>query len=176
MVFHSINIGELRTTHDSPIHSGSRRHREKWWDHQDRNSFCLDPPLFSSVSATVDGVPFSPTSTLAKYVPLSDFQLDVRQEMSSLYFCVLVVVIQADIVLRGYYGWNSRRAIQVLDRVFPKVWFYFPVVELYGVVVRCDLCIIYLFIFCILMFALSVTSIFVDMLFVLTDLGCCYTA
>ncbi|KAG9160759.1 hypothetical protein Leryth_008596 [Lithospermum erythrorhizon] len=27
---------------------------------------------------------------------------------------------KADIVLRGYYGWNSRRAIQVLDEVFPK--------------------------------------------------------
>ncbi|XP_047339821.1 GDSL esterase/lipase CPRD49-like [Impatiens glandulifera] len=26
----------------------------------------------------------------------------------------------ADIVLRGYSGWNSRRAIQVLDQVFPK--------------------------------------------------------
>ncbi|KAI8540099.1 hypothetical protein RHMOL_Rhmol09G0235700 [Rhododendron molle] len=28
---------------------------------------------------------------------------------------------KADIVLRGYYGWNSRRALQVLDEVFPKV-------------------------------------------------------
>ncbi|KAK9063372.1 hypothetical protein SSX86_017242 [Deinandra increscens subsp. villosa] len=27
---------------------------------------------------------------------------------------------KADIVLRGYYGWNSRRAIQVLDKIFPK--------------------------------------------------------
>ncbi|KAL4381642.1 hypothetical protein HN51_005224 [Arachis hypogaea] len=27
---------------------------------------------------------------------------------------------QADIVLRGYAGWNSRRALQVLDQVFPK--------------------------------------------------------
>ncbi|XP_031115317.1 GDSL esterase/lipase CPRD49 [Ipomoea triloba] len=27
---------------------------------------------------------------------------------------------KADIVLRGYYGWNSRRAVQVLDKVFPK--------------------------------------------------------
>lgn len=27
---------------------------------------------------------------------------------------------KADIVLRGYYGWNSRRALQVLDQVFPK--------------------------------------------------------
>lgn len=27
---------------------------------------------------------------------------------------------KADIVLRGYAGWNSRRALQVLDRVFPK--------------------------------------------------------
>ncbi|GAA0140927.1 hypothetical protein Leryth_007429 [Lithospermum erythrorhizon] len=27
---------------------------------------------------------------------------------------------KADIVLRGYYGWNSRRAIQILDQVFPK--------------------------------------------------------
>ncbi|EXB58999.1 GDSL esterase/lipase CPRD49 [Morus notabilis] len=26
----------------------------------------------------------------------------------------------ADIVLRGYSGWNSRRALQVLDQVFPK--------------------------------------------------------
>ncbi|KAJ6968893.1 GDSL esterase/lipase CPRD49-like isoform X1 [Populus alba x Populus x berolinensis] len=28
--------------------------------------------------------------------------------------------VQADIVLRGYSGWNSRRAVQVLDQVFPK--------------------------------------------------------
>lgn len=27
---------------------------------------------------------------------------------------------KADIVLRGYYGWNSTRAVQVLDQVFPK--------------------------------------------------------
>ncbi|MED6170517.1 GDSL esterase/lipase wdl1 [Stylosanthes scabra] len=27
---------------------------------------------------------------------------------------------KADIVLRGYYGWNSRRALQVLNKVFPK--------------------------------------------------------
>ncbi|KAL7253406.1 hypothetical protein ACSBR1_007859 [Camellia fascicularis] len=27
---------------------------------------------------------------------------------------------KADILLRGYYGWNSRRAIQVLDKIFPK--------------------------------------------------------
>ncbi|WOK95451.1 GDSL esterase/lipase CPRD49 [Canna indica] len=27
---------------------------------------------------------------------------------------------KADIVLRGYSGWNSRRAVQVLDKVFPK--------------------------------------------------------
>lgn len=27
---------------------------------------------------------------------------------------------KADILLRGYAGWNSRRAVQVLDRVFPK--------------------------------------------------------
>ncbi|KAF3433443.1 hypothetical protein FNV43_RR24545 [Rhamnella rubrinervis] len=27
---------------------------------------------------------------------------------------------KADIVVRGYYGWNSRRAVQVLDQVFPK--------------------------------------------------------
>ncbi|KAL9231434.1 hypothetical protein vseg_006665 [Gypsophila vaccaria] len=27
---------------------------------------------------------------------------------------------KADIVLRGYSGWNSRRALQVLDKVFPK--------------------------------------------------------
>ncbi|KAI5670500.1 hypothetical protein M9H77_10864 [Catharanthus roseus] len=27
---------------------------------------------------------------------------------------------KADILLRGYYGWNSRRAVQVLDQVFPK--------------------------------------------------------
>ncbi|XP_047328893.1 GDSL esterase/lipase CPRD49-like [Impatiens glandulifera] len=26
----------------------------------------------------------------------------------------------ADIVLRGYYGWNSSRAVQVLDQVFPQ--------------------------------------------------------
>ncbi|KAI4353349.1 hypothetical protein L6164_002307 [Bauhinia variegata] len=27
---------------------------------------------------------------------------------------------KADIILRGYSGWNSRRALQVLDKVFPK--------------------------------------------------------
>ncbi|CAM8913584.1 unnamed protein product [Rhodiola kirilowii] len=27
---------------------------------------------------------------------------------------------KADILLRGYYGWNSRRAVHVLDQVFPK--------------------------------------------------------
>ncbi|KAL8119754.1 hypothetical protein AgCh_017020 [Apium graveolens] len=27
---------------------------------------------------------------------------------------------KADIILRGYYGWNSRRAIEVLDEIFPK--------------------------------------------------------
>ncbi|XP_051142450.1 GDSL esterase/lipase CPRD49 [Andrographis paniculata] len=27
---------------------------------------------------------------------------------------------KADIVTRGYYGWNSRRAIEILDKVFPK--------------------------------------------------------
>ncbi|KAF5736576.1 SGNH hydrolase-type esterase superfamily protein [Tripterygium wilfordii] len=27
---------------------------------------------------------------------------------------------KADIILRGYYGWNSHRAVQVLDQVFPK--------------------------------------------------------
>jgi hypothetical protein len=28
---------------------------------------------------------------------------------------------QADIVMRGYGGWNSRNALQVLDQIFPKV-------------------------------------------------------
>ncbi|KAL5058164.1 hypothetical protein RYX36_029768 [Vicia faba] len=28
---------------------------------------------------------------------------------------------KADIVLRGYCGWNTRRALQVLDTIFPKV-------------------------------------------------------
>ncbi|KAJ1396167.1 SGNH hydrolase-type esterase domain [Sesbania bispinosa] len=27
---------------------------------------------------------------------------------------------KADIILRGYSGWNSRRALQVLDKIFPK--------------------------------------------------------
>ncbi|XP_027336408.1 GDSL esterase/lipase CPRD49-like [Abrus precatorius] len=27
---------------------------------------------------------------------------------------------KADIILRGYAGWNSRRALQVLDKIFPK--------------------------------------------------------
>ncbi|KAM6574251.1 hypothetical protein CsatA_022578 [Cannabis sativa] len=27
---------------------------------------------------------------------------------------------KADIILRGYCGWNSRRAVQILDQVFPK--------------------------------------------------------
>jgi lysophospholipase L1-like esterase len=29
-------------------------------------------------------------------------------------------LIQADILLRGYIGWNSRRALQVIDKIFPK--------------------------------------------------------
>ncbi|XP_012087523.1 GDSL esterase/lipase CPRD49 isoform X2 [Jatropha curcas] len=27
---------------------------------------------------------------------------------------------KADILLRGYYGWNSRRAVEVIDQIFPK--------------------------------------------------------
>ncbi|XP_056853540.1 GDSL esterase/lipase CPRD49-like isoform X2 [Raphanus sativus] len=27
---------------------------------------------------------------------------------------------KADIILRGYYGWNSTRALEVIDKVFPK--------------------------------------------------------
>jgi lysophospholipase L1-like esterase len=27
---------------------------------------------------------------------------------------------KADIILRGYYGWNSSRALEVVDQVFPK--------------------------------------------------------
>ncbi|XP_078167636.1 GDSL esterase/lipase WDL1-like [Carex rostrata] len=27
---------------------------------------------------------------------------------------------KADVILRGYQGWNSRRAVQILDKVFPK--------------------------------------------------------
>ncbi|CAI0443649.1 unnamed protein product [Linum tenue] len=27
---------------------------------------------------------------------------------------------RADVFVRGYYGWNSRRAVQVLDEIFPK--------------------------------------------------------
>ena len=34
---------------------------------------------------------------------------------------LLAILLQADILLRGYYGWNSPRAIEVLDHVFPKV-------------------------------------------------------
>ncbi|XP_020274974.1 GDSL esterase/lipase CPRD49-like [Asparagus officinalis] len=29
-------------------------------------------------------------------------------------------ILLADILLRGYAGWNSRRAIQVIDKIFPK--------------------------------------------------------
>ncbi|KAI9085226.1 hypothetical protein K1719_032749 [Acacia pycnantha] len=28
--------------------------------------------------------------------------------------------VEADILLRGYFGWNSRLALHVLDKVFPK--------------------------------------------------------
>ncbi|KAG6758229.1 hypothetical protein POTOM_038567 [Populus tomentosa] len=37
-------------------------------------------------------------------------------------YCISLMgkTLMADILLRGYYGWNSRRAIQVLDQVFPK--------------------------------------------------------
>lgn len=31
------------------------------------------------------------------------------------------ISFQADIILRGYLSWNSRRAVQVLDQIFPKV-------------------------------------------------------
>ncbi|KAM7270687.1 hypothetical protein ACFE04_029901 [Oxalis oulophora] len=46
---------------------------------------------------------------------------------SIVFFLVLHVLLihqiyipGADILLRGYYGWNSRRAVDVLDQVFPK--------------------------------------------------------
>jgi len=32
------------------------------------------------------------------------------------------LLAQADIINRGYAGWNTRRALQVLDKVFPKVY------------------------------------------------------
>nr|XP_023889500.1 GDSL esterase/lipase CPRD49-like [Quercus suber] len=32
---------------------------------------------------------------------------------------------KADILLRGYFGWNSRRALQVLNQVFPKVLYFY---------------------------------------------------
>lgn len=28
---------------------------------------------------------------------------------------------QADVILRGYSGWNSSQALEVVDEVFPKV-------------------------------------------------------
>ncbi|KAH0730250.1 hypothetical protein KY289_001438 [Solanum tuberosum] len=31
-----------------------------------------------------------------------------------------VCPVLADVLLRGYFGWNSRRAIHVLVKVFPK--------------------------------------------------------
>ncbi|KAL5982570.1 GDSL esterase/lipase wdl1 [Asimina triloba] len=37
-----------------------------------------------------------------------------------LFIYVRVIFLQADILLRGYSGWNSRRALEVLDKVFPK--------------------------------------------------------
>ncbi|URD72083.1 hypothetical protein MUK42_33623 [Musa troglodytarum] len=33
---------------------------------------------------------------------------------------MLLLFEKADILLRGYSGWNSRRAIAVLNKVFPK--------------------------------------------------------
>lgn len=33
----------------------------------------------------------------------------------------VVLFMQADIVLRGYRGWNTRRALDALDKIFPKV-------------------------------------------------------
>lgn len=49
------------------------------------------------------------------------------QDTVSSFFCVLMrkYSLQADILVRGYYGWNSRRALQVLTEVFPKVLYYF---------------------------------------------------
>ncbi|MCL7039837.1 hypothetical protein MKW94_009649 [Papaver nudicaule] len=35
---------------------------------------------------------------------------------------------KADIVLRGYNGWNSRRALEVVHQVFPKVWHEFSLI------------------------------------------------
>jgi len=29
--------------------------------------------------------------------------------------------MQVDIVLRGYAGWNSKRGLEVVDDIFPKV-------------------------------------------------------
>lgn len=31
------------------------------------------------------------------------------------------VLLKADVLLRGYSGWNTRMALEVLDKVFPKV-------------------------------------------------------
>lgn len=45
--------------------------------------------------------------------------------------CIVILFeqrVKADIILRGYYGWNSTRALEVVDKVFPKVlffWFFF---------------------------------------------------
>lgn len=30
-------------------------------------------------------------------------------------------MVQADFLLRGYSGWNTRRALEVLHEIFPKV-------------------------------------------------------
>ncbi|KQK15473.1 GDSL esterase/lipase CPRD49 isoform X2 [Brachypodium distachyon] len=34
--------------------------------------------------------------------------------------CISNFTTMADIILRGYIGWNSRRALQVIEKVFPK--------------------------------------------------------
>ncbi|OVA02688.1 Lipase [Macleaya cordata] len=68
----------------------------------------------------VDGVLFSLTSTPVKNdsseFHLCQFNFWTGEEQLNF----ASDLEQADIFLRGYFGWNSRRALQVVDQVFPK--------------------------------------------------------
>ncbi|KAF5759505.1 putative SGNH hydrolase superfamily [Helianthus annuus] len=57
---------------------------------------------------------------------------------------------KADIFMRGYGGWNSRKAVQVLDEVFPKEDAVQPslVIVYFGIMIQCvhvQMALMYLF-------------------------------
>lgn len=86
--------------------------------------------FFTSMSLLQNIVPTLFTCwTYSYYNPITQLQhIRWLWTCNELCFCLLNCSLsmnqfQADIILRGYYGWNSRRAIQVMDKIFPKVIF-----------------------------------------------------